>query len=123
MAVYGAGEHKMAVQMFTNSEECRGVAVVPEDAPTDIAVIEITGRYPESGWAVNLEVHEIVHITRGFGSVAIMGAELQDLCAGDIVYISPGKAFAWDGHMELVMACTPPFDPNQYEILIDREQE
>lgn len=104
-------------QNFTNSDTCKGVAFTPVDAPLDFAEITISGRYPEQGWAINHEVYEIVRIQRGFGALAIHGAEETKLLQGDVVHVPPETPFAWSGDMTIHMACSPPFDPAQYEII------
>ena len=102
---------------FENSEVCRGRSYVGSDAPSDLAIIDISGRYPSGGdYAINHESYEMVHVVKGFGSVAIRGAEITELHAGDVVTVPPKTEFAWDGHMQIAMTCTPPFDPEQYEI-------
>lgn len=101
---------------FKNSETCEGIAYVAENAPLDLSVIRISGRYPERGWAVNETVHEIVLVRQGSGNLALKDAELQSLCEGDVAVVSPGQRFAWQGEMELVMACSPQFTANQYKM-------
>lgn len=106
---------KLHGQPFTNSETCRGVAFTP-DAPLDMAEIVIDGPYPESGWAKNREVHEVVRVLRGTGRLALRDAGITYLEAGDVVHVPAGQCFAWNGDMTLLMACSPPFDPEQYEV-------
>lgn len=101
---------------FKNSETCEGVAYSDEPAPVDLAVIDINGRYPETGWAVNRTVHEIVYVKRGMGSLATRGGEDVSIAEGSVVSIVPGERFAWDGDMTLVMACSPPFNTEQYTL-------
>lgn len=101
---------------FKNSAACKGVSYTAEPAPVDMAVIDITGRYPDRGWAVNRVVHEIVYVQRGVGSLAIKGSEVMNLQEGLVVSVAPGERFAWDGDMIIVMACSPPFDPEQYTL-------
>lgn len=103
---------------FENSRYCEGRSYVVPDAPTDLAIINISGPYPEGGnTARKRECHEMVHVVSGFGSLAIRGAAMEELHAGDVVHVPPGTEFSWDGHMQIAMACTPPFDPEQYEVL------
>lgn len=105
---------KLDGQSFQNSDTCQGMAYVA-DAPLDIAQINIDGRYPESGWAVNHECHEMVRVSRGIGEVTI-NSMTTELSEGDVVYIPPNTAFAWSGEMVITMACSPPFYPEQYEL-------
>lgn len=100
---------------FTNSTTCRGT-IFKANAPLDMAEITISGRYPENGWARNLESHEIVRVLRGAGSLVFRGAEVTNLAEGDVVYVPPRTSFAWNGDMTILMACSPAFSSKQYEI-------
>lgn len=65
---------KLVGEPFQNSDTCRGEAYFTEGAPSDMAIIIITGRYPEAGsWALNRECYEFVVVARGAGRVAIDG--------------------------------------------------
>ena len=103
---------------FKNSATCEGVAFAA-DAPVDLAEITLDGRYPEAGWARNLESHEIVRVLRGVGSLALKDGVVTRLHAGDVVHIPPEEWFAWSGDMTLLMACSPPFSQDQYEVKED----
>lgn len=108
---------KVTGKTFTNSRTCDGVSFTAANAPLDLAVINISGRYPDKGyWARNQECHEMVFVENGQGSMTVRGKERVELTAGDVVHIPPGREFAWDGHLRLIMACNPPFDPDQYEV-------
>ena len=109
-------------QAFTNSETCKGVAFTPADAPLDFAEITIRERYPEEGWAINHVSHEIVRVHRGAGALAIRGAQETSLLQGDVVHIPPETPFAWSGDMIIHMSCSPPFSPEQYEIIGDNDE-
>ncbi|MDO4712836.1 MAG: AraC family ligand binding domain-containing protein [Candidatus Saccharibacteria bacterium] len=115
---------RLVGEPFQNSDTCRGEAYVAKGAPSDMAIITITGRYPEAGsWALNRECYEFVVVARGVGRVAIDGA-WHGLKPGDGVSIPPGTLFAWDGDMTIAMPCTPPFNPEQYEIIkIEKEEK
>ena len=101
---------------FKNSETCKGVAFSTDDARLDMAEIEINGRYPETGWALNHEVHEMVRVVRGIGTLALRNRMELELREGDVVHVPAGQQFAWEGDITILMACSPPFTPEQYEI-------
>lgn len=103
---------------FTNSATCHGVSFAAE-APVDLAEITIDGRYPETGWARNRASHEMVRILKGVGGLALRSGQDMELAEGDVVHISPGEWFAWSGRMTILMACSPPFDPAQYETRVE----
>lgn len=100
---------------FENSPDCKGVAFVAPGATHDMAVIEITGRYPKTGWVMNRKSYEIVYVVDGIGGLAQKDAKPIQLEAGDAVSVPPETLFAWDGDMTIVMSCQPAFTPEQYE--------
>ena len=101
---------------FVNSATCKGVSFRAENLPFDIAQIQINGRYPENGWAMNEASTEIVIVTRGEGQLLLKESESIALKEGESVTVAPGTWFAWMGDMELVMSCTPAFDSAQYKV-------
>ena len=114
---------RLVGESFQNSDTCHGKAYVAEGVPSDMAIIRITGRYPAAGsWAINRKCYEAVAVVRGTGRVAIDGA-WHELKAGDGVTIPPGTPFAWGGDMTIAMSCTPPFNPDQYEIINMEKEE
>ena len=106
---------KMNGVAFQNSSTCKGLSFA-EYAPLDLATIEISGRYPENGWARNLESHEMVYVLQGSGSLMTRDGETTDLVGSDVIHVSPDTWFAWNGNMTILMACSPAFNPEQYEI-------
>lgn len=106
---------KLRGAIFKNSTTCEGVAFTP-DAPLDMAEITITGRYPELGWAKNRECHELVRVLDGAGSLQLRDADTIPLAKGDVVHVPAGQWFAWNGNMTILMACSPAFRPDQYEV-------
>lgn len=101
---------------FQNSDTCKGISFAVSDAPLDIATIIISGRYPETGWAMNDECHEMVVISRGHGRLLLRDGLETVLAAGDAVTVEPKQWFAWDGDMDIVMACQPAFNSGQYNV-------
>lgn len=105
---------KLEGRPFENGPTCDGVAYVA-DAPHDLADISVAGRYPEEGWAQNHVSHELVRIVRGLGKLVVRGGASIDLKPGATVEVKPGTWFAWQGDIDLLMTCSPPFAPEQYE--------
>lgn len=81
----------------------------------NVARVEIRGRYPVEGSAVNNEVRELVYVIKGSGTVCIDGVTLK-LSEGDVVAIEKGEAVFWEGELTLVIACAPAWAPEQYVI-------
>lgn len=119
--IKSAGE-KLDGQDFVNSSTCSGTAYVAQ-APLDMSLIRISGRYPESGWARNRECHEVVYIQSGNGRLEFAEGKTINLQQGDVVHVNPGHAFAWSGQIDLIMACSPAFTANQYELIAESAKE
>ena len=105
---------KLEGHPFENGPTCNGVAYIA-DAPHDLADIAVRGRYPEEGWARNRDSHEIVRVVRGMGELVLRGNASVELKEGMTVEVKPGTWFAWGGDIDLLMTCSPPFTPEQYE--------
>ena len=85
-----------------------------EDKNINGAVIKLSGRYPDKGWAVNEICKEMGYIISGSGKLVVEDKEYE-LTAGDLVLINPGEKFYWQGDMEIFMPCAPAWSPNQYK--------
>jgi len=96
-----------------NGANCIAYEYAAQDKDINIAVIELSGRYPETGRAFNESIKEICFVQSGSGIVSIDGAE-HTLGEGDVVLILPGQKFFWDGKMTFVIACTPAWNAGQY---------
>lgn len=115
---------KLAGQKFTNSSTCHGEAYA-SDAPLDMAEIVIDGRYPEQAWARNHQSHEMARVMSGQGKLLLKDGETMEVSSNDVIHVRPDTWFAWEGEMAILMACSPAFSPEQYElsgsITYDRE--
>lgn len=100
---------------FENSPVCSGIGFVQKGAGADIAMIKLTGRYPERGWMVNEIIYELAYAAEGSGQFITKNDGPIAIQKGDAIAITAGQMYAWDGHFTLVTACTPPFDPNQHK--------
>lgn len=76
------------------------------------AVIELSGRYPESGWALNMECTSLVHIVDGTGRIMSEDGETA-LVAGDQILIAPEEKYIFDGNMKLLYIATPSWTASQ----------
>jgi mannose-6-phosphate isomerase class I len=78
----------------------------------DMAVIELSGRYPQEGWALNTVCTSLVYIVKGEGKLT--GPEMQnELTAGDQALIPKDNKYALEGEMELLFAAHPVWTPEQ----------
>jgi mannose-6-phosphate isomerase class I len=99
-----------------NSAACVAYEYALPTDTLDMARIELGGRYPETGWAVNTVCTSLVYVSRGKGTVTSQGVT-HHLAEGDQVLVLPHEPYAFDGMMELLFAATPAWSPMQAKIL------
>jgi len=100
-----------------NSEVC----IVTENSITDETIdfveVNISGRYPDTKYAINQKCKEIVFINEGAGKVVVKD-QTHSLNKGDVILIEPGEKFYWEGNMKLCISCTPAWTKEQH-LLVD----
>ena len=101
-------------QAFKNSDACTAYEYPFEDRDINGAVIELDGRYPDSGRVVNNVCKELVYIIQGSGKVFVEGDE-KLLSVGDMLMILPGEKYYFEGKLEMLMPCTPAWYLEQHE--------
>jgi|SRR5580704_17546199 mannose-6-phosphate isomerase-like protein (cupin superfamily) len=84
------------------------------DKDLNLAIIELRGRYPETGWALNEQCKEIGFVIKGSGTLTTE-KETVTLFEGDLVLINVGEKYFWDGFMTLIMPATPAWYPTQHK--------
>ncbi len=99
-----------------NSDICTVTEYPIDDDTINLAVIKITGRYPDTGYAINQKCKELVYVQHGSGKVVVNGKEFL-INAGDVVLIEAGEKFFWDGDMILFISCSPAFTIEQHHIV------
>lgn len=105
---------KDQTKIFKNSEACAAIEYPLGDKDINGAVIELNGRYPDKGRAMNFECKEMAYIIKGSGKVVVEGKEMK-LNEGDLVLIEAGEKFFWEGNMRIFMPCAPAWRAEQYK--------
>lgn len=105
---------KEEAKPFRNSDACTAFEYRTEGKDINGVVIELHGRYPDSGFALNEECSELAYIVSGSGTVSVGGKEIS-LSKGDTVHILPGEKFFWEGEMTMFIASAPAWYPEQYK--------
>lgn len=77
------------------------------------AVIELSGRYPETGRVVNTTCTELLYVISGMGEASTADEQVA-LSLGDQLLIQPNEAYYIEGNLELYIACTPAWSPDQH---------
>ncbi len=108
---------KNEITRFEHGQTCAANEYPVNDKDINIAVIELDGRYPETGCAMNEISKELAYVMEGSGKVTVDGKETQ-VSEDDLVMVYPGEKFFWEGKMKLFMPCTPAWNPEQYKIVI-----
>jgi mannose-6-phosphate isomerase-like protein (cupin superfamily) len=98
-----------------NSPNCTVYEYPTKSSEMNIAVAEITHRYPDQGYAVNNVCNEMGYILQGCGKL-VTEVKAVFLYPGDVVSIPRGERFYWEGTMTIILPCTPAWYPEQHEI-------
>jgi len=97
-----------------NSEDC--VAYEYEfQGEKDIngAVIKLTGRYPESGRALNDVCKELIYVVEGNGTINYADTP-HELAKGDVILIQPGEPYYLNGMLTLFISSSPAWYLEQH---------
>lgn len=107
---------KNQTQRFNHGLTCTAIEYPLADADINVAVVELNGRYPQKGWAMNELSKELAFVAEGFGEVDVDG-EKAAVGAGDLVLINPGEKYFWSGKLKIVMPCAPAWTQEQYKLI------
>ena len=107
-------EKKHSVER-NNSKICVVTEYPTDHAHLDFAIVSISGKYPEIGYATNLISSEIIYVQSGSGQVTVNGVTKR-VCAGDVILIEPNEQFIWAGDLQLHIACHPAFSAGQHVV-------
>ncbi len=101
----------------TNSNECKTIEYSFGDKDIDIGVATITGRYPESGYCVNLVSKELVYILEGSGKLYFEDQTIY-FSESDAILIENNKKYYWEtDYCKASMTCSPAWSPEQYKVV------
>jgi len=106
--------HKNQTETFKNSDVCIATEYSLGDSDINGAVIELKGRYPDTGRVVNKKCKELAFIIEGSGKVVVEKKEVK-LYKGDLVLIEPGEKYFWEGNLTMFVPCTPAWYPEQHK--------
>ena len=101
----------------TNSDKCKTIEYSFGDKDIDIGVATITGRYPESGYCVNLVSKELVYILEGSGKLYFENQTIN-FSENDAILIENNKKYYWEtDYCKVSMTCSPAWSPEQYKVV------
>lgn len=107
-------EHKNKAQRIEVSNTLTVFEYPLMDERLHGAVIELSGRYPESGTVMNEVCTEIAFVIKGSG-ILVVGEHKVNFETGDQILIKPGEKYFWDAKATLFMPCTPAWYPEQHK--------
>src|SRR5438046_2228431 len=82
----------------------------------DMAIANITGRYPDERRVVNMQCAELAYVCDGGGKIVVNNQE-HLLNAGDVVLIEKGEKYYWEGTMKLFLSCRPAWNKEQHQMV------
>lgn len=101
-----------------NNNDCTVHEFPSPTADLDAAIVDLDGRYPETGWAINKECRALLYVIAKRGRVVphpSTNNQAIDVSAGSQVHIEPNEAYALEGSMRLLFVSTPKWSPDQAE--------
>lgn len=108
-----------AVHTFNNGAVTVNEFNFTGDSTLNDAKITITGRYPESGYAVNDISTALLSVEDGRGEIVIKGNIPNTVSVGDRLLIKPGEPYAIVALGQLVLRyiATPAWTPDQAHLV------
>ncbi len=107
---------KSEAKKFDNSKACTAFEYPLNDKDINGAIVEISGRYPEKGLAMNEKCKELAYVIEGSGKFVMAGKEIL-FSEGDLLFIEPGEKYFWEAKAKLFMPCSPAWYPEQHKII------
>lgn len=106
--------HKSQTKTLKNGKTCTAIEYPLGDKDINGAIIELNGRYPERGNVVNLKCKELAYIIKGSGRLTVENKKTE-IKEGDLVLISSGEKYFWEGDLVMFVPCTPAWYPEQHQ--------
>jgi mannose-6-phosphate isomerase-like protein (cupin superfamily) len=104
---------KAETKKFQNSKTCSVFEYPMEENEMNGAVVQLNGRYPDTGRVANLKCKELAYVIRGAGKLVVEGNEVL-LSEGDMALILPNEKYFWEGTMTLFITVTPAWTMEQH---------
>jgi len=100
-----------------NSEICKTIEYSFQDKDIDLGVATITGRFPSTGYALNLVSKELVYVLEGKGTIHFENNEIS-YSKGDAILILPHEKYYYETEYSvLTLTCTPAWSKEQHKIV------
>lgn len=102
----------------SNSGKCGMSSYYFGDKDVDLCLATIRGRYPETGFCVNLICKELVYVLEGSGSLCFED-EVMDFKQDDAVLIENGRKYYWSAnYCKVAISSCPALTTEQCKIVV-----
>jgi ethanolamine utilization protein EutQ (cupin superfamily) len=105
---------KSEIHTVANSKEAIVEEYLHNDPDLNLAIGNISARYPSSGFVVNEISKELVYVLEGSIDL-ILKDQVVHLGPADSVIIDKNELFAWDGQAKLLTVCLPAWEASQHK--------
>ena len=106
-------------QKFNNSPGCTATEYdFDNEKDFNIAGIELNGRYPAQGYALNTISKELMYVKNGNG-ILVTNDRQVILESGDAALIQPNEKYYLEGTLELVISSAPAWNLEQHRNILD----
>lgn len=100
-----------------NSDKCQTIEYSFEDKDIDLGIAIITGRYPESGFCVNLISKELIYVLEGSGNLYFENRSIE-FSKGDAILIDNNEKYYWEAeYCKVSMVCNPAWNEEQHKLV------
>ncbi len=108
----------MEYKKFNQTEKFKGETNVTyeyniEDGDINYCIVDVKGRFPKRGYAINRGCKQMAHILAGEGKL-VVNDKSYNLEKDDVVLIGRGEMYYWEGEMRLGVPCAPAWTPEQH---------
>ena len=101
----------------SNSDCCKTFEYSFDEKDIDLGLAVITGRYPESGYCVNLVSKELIYVLDGSGKLCFENEKIS-FQKGDAILINNNEKYYWDTtYCRVSMSCTPSWSDEQHRFI------
>ncbi len=100
-----------------NSEKCVIYEYLFGSEKTSLALVEIDGKYPDDGFAINKVFEEIILVLNGKGKIIIENKKYE-LKKNHAVLLKPNKKYRYEGNLKLATFTSPAFKMENHEVVV-----
>lgn len=108
---------EQSVQGYT-SKSCTVTQYPSKEPSINLAIADLSGRYPEKGFAINTKSIEQAYCLSGSG-ILVTPTQSFNLAQGDTIIIPTNEPYYWEGNFSVLLSCSPAWTPDQHQHVDD----